>query len=115
MKIGDIVVLRQLYDDPKEYIIGEVVSDVMWKPEEFHQVPTLLLIFILAIPHFSFSFLLALFPSYYFSIQKQIPGMGDMSVRLVQWHFIDVPYYKLTLTEKNLVRYLCGEFTMSQY
>ena len=38
MKVGDIVVIRNIYGGASEYILGEIVSDVIWKGNDFHHV-----------------------------------------------------------------------------
>jgi hypothetical protein len=38
MKLGDIVVMRNIYGAFDEFILGEVISDVVWKGEDFHLV-----------------------------------------------------------------------------
>ena len=38
MKIGDIVVVRNIYGGASEYILGEVISDVVWISGDKHMV-----------------------------------------------------------------------------
>jgi len=38
MKLGDICVIRNIYGGAAEYILGEVISGVIWKISDFHKI-----------------------------------------------------------------------------
>jgi hypothetical protein len=39
MQIGHIAIIRHIYDkDNREYVLGEVISDVEWWTHDMHQV-----------------------------------------------------------------------------
>jgi hypothetical protein len=99
MRKGDIILIRDIYKEFREYSIGEVISDVEWMDAYFFEVCCLLFTLSNSITSLNCNVVFE-------QSEARIP------IRRVHWHYTKCPYNDLTMSDNKAVPYLMGQRTI---